>query len=508
MKAADKKAKERYLRKLELVRKSGKVNPFETEEERKAAIQRAKDDPEFCVQRFFPHYATSECAPFQIEYAWLVANDPNFTGFAKWGRGLAKSVWNNVIIPFWLWLREGEMYFVLVGVSESRAVRLLEDLRAEFEGNPQIIADFGEQKKFGSWEDSLWITSSGFIAQAVGFGQSCRGIRVGTQRPKHYNLDDLETKETIKNEKRQKEMVEWVEGELLPSMDGDFERLCFSNNWFAPVMFLRMLADLHPDWIVHEVKAYNPITYEPAWTSKYTPQYYRKKEKRMGVLVALAEYNHEAKMTGKDFKSEWIVWDKMPNLNHFKIIVGHWDVAYAGTETSDYNAIRIWGLCKDNLFWYIQGYVKKSKMAPAVEYMCDVQSTLPSTVIIHWQFESQFWNDEVQRVLKEVQKEKKVRLNISKIDTPRGKKYDRIKRMVPRYQNNRIRYNIRMKSDNDTQVGLHLLYGIEPNYTTKDDAPDADDQAQEVLEKHIPINDEEESDQIICGSMEPNNERI
>lgn len=507
MKAADKKAKERYLKKLEFARSCQLGNPYETPEETAAAIQRAKDDPEYCVQRYFPHYATAECAPFQIEYAWKVAKDPMISIFAKWGRGLAKSVWNNVIIPFWLWLREGEMYFVLIGPNEKRAIRLLEDLRAEFEANAQILHDFGEQKRMGSWDESLWITNSGFIAQALGFGQPCRGLRVGKIRPTHYNLDDLETKETAKNEKRQKEMVEWVEGELLPSMDGKRERLCLSNNWFAPVMFLRMLSELHPEWVVHEVRAYNKVTYEPAWPSKYTSEYYRKKEKRMGILVALAEYNHEAKIVGKYFLAEEIVWDKLPKLNHLKVIVGHWDVAYAGTETSDYNAVRIWGLSSDALFWYIQSFVKQCKMRKAVAYMCHVQRFLPPTVIIHWQFESQFWNDEVERTIREVQKEMEVKLHITKVATPRTKKIDRIMNMKPRYQNNRIRYNIKMKADADTQVGMKQLLEIEAGYTGKDDAPDGDEQCIAFLEKHISISEEGDGE-ILTGLMEPNNERI
>lgn len=489
MKISDKKRIDRYQRKLDLIASAGnKAFRFETEQERKANIERAKKDVEYCVERYFPHYATAKCADFHIEWAKKILKDKNFTGFSKWGRGLAKSVWNNVIIPFWVWLNEGDNYFVLISVSEKRAIRLLEDIRAEFEANPQIIADFGEQKNLGSWDEGLWVTKGGFIGQALGFGQSCRGLRVGAKRPKHYNIDDLETKQTIKNPKRQDEMVEYVEEELLPSMDGEYERLTISNNWFAPEMFVRKLSKKHPDWIVHEVKAYDKVTYKPRWSDKYKPDYYKNKEAKMGVSSAHAEYNHEPKLKGgKHFKQEYIQFGKMPRIDHLNIIVGHWDIAYAGNENSDYNAVRIWGL-KVDVFWLVDCFVKQSKMAMAVRYMCDFQKRLPKGVVVLWRAESQFWNDEVKRTIKEVERQEGVTLNITLVQNKR-KKYDKILfELEGRYQNGRIYYNEKLKSHSDTEKGLQQLYGIEPGYNTHDDAPDADAEAIAFLNRHINYN--------------------
>lgn len=486
MKKVDKQYYDRYQKKLDFISAAGKRNiRIETEKERKDAIERAKKDVKFCVERYFPHYATAECAPFHIEWANKVLKDKTFTGFAKWGRGLAKSVWNNVIIPFWIWLNEGDNYFVLISVSEKRAIRLLDDLKAEFEINPQIIADFGEQKNLGDWNEALWVTKGGFIGQALGFGQSCRGLRVGAKRPKQYNIDDIETKQTIKNEKRQDEMVDYVEEELLPSMDGEEERMTISNNWFAPKMFVKTLSGKHPDWYVHEIKAYNPITYEATWTAKYKPGYYERKENKMGVSAAHAEYNHEPKLKGgKHFKEEYIQWGKMPRIDHFNVISGHWDIAYAGTPTADYNAVRIWGLKEAN-FWLMDCYVKQSKMAPAVKYMCDFQKNLPEGVTVLWRAESQFWNDEVKRTIAEVEEAEDVTLNIT-LNTNKRKKYDKIIfELESRYQNGRIFYNEKLKSHRDTEIGLQQLYGIEPGYTGKDDAPDADAENISFLSKHI-----------------------
>src|SRR5690554_2694461 len=341
MKAADKKALAAYRKKLEFARNSSDVNPYETAKEKEERIAKAKRDPKFCAEYYFPHYATSEAADFHIKGAKATLKDPLDKAFDEWGRGLAKSVWADIITPFWLWMNDQANYMLVVTTSKDRASELLEDLRAEFEANPRIIADFGEQMNIGQWEKGFFITKSGFIGKALGAGQSVRGLRVKDQRPDYIVIDDLETKELIANPKRQLKLAKWIERDLIPTMDGPIRRLKYACNRFAPVMIQTILQDRHPKWRVHHVKAYDPVTYEPTWFQKYDNEYYKVVEQEIGVLAAKAEYNNEPHIEGTIFKEEDIQWRKLPSLNHFKVIVGFWDVAYAGTPTSDYNAVRV-----------------------------------------------------------------------------------------------------------------------------------------------------------------------
>src|SRR5690606_1332540 len=139
---------------------------------------------------------------------------------------------------------------------------------------------------------------------------------------------------------------------------------------------------------------------------------------------------------------------------------------------------------KDDTFWYIEGFVKQCKMRDAVRYSCDVKKRLDAKGIhAYYPYEAQFWNDEVERTIKEVEKEEGVKLNLVKVENPKKNKYERILTLQPYYQNNRIRYNQKMRGDNDTQVGISQLKGIEPNYKGHDDSPDADEQAIKKLSR-------------------------
>lgn len=497
MKQKDKSALERYLQKLEFARSAGSEFAFETKEQRAAAIEACKNDPRKMVERYFPHYADSPCAEFQIEWAWMVAKNKRFRGFAQWGRALAKSVWNNIFIPFWIWLREGHCYFVLIGNSNDKANQLLEDIRAEFEANPRILADFGEQKVLGSWEDGFFQTKGNFIAQALGMGQSVRGLRVKNKRPSLINCDDLETKDINANPKRQIKMVNWIVRDLIPTMDGEIKRFTYSNNRFAPIMIQTMLQELYAKWKVHQVNAYDPVTYVPTWTGKYDNMYFRYVEEDIGRLAAMAEYNNTPHVEGTVFKDEMINWVDLPRIDHFECIIGHWDIAYAGNATSDYNSVTVEGLKQSN-FYVIDLFCKQTKMKAPLRWMSNFQSKLPASVKIRWQYESQFWNDEVQRTIDEVQKETGVRLNLVKVSI-KGKKIDRIMSMVPYYQNNRVHYNKKIKSNNDTQIALAQLKGIEPGYNCHDDYPDGHEACTKELENYTPVR----KGKNLMGKMKP-----
>jgi len=459
----------------------------ETDDNKQKRIARFKTDVESFVDYYLPHYATAKSADFHLKLAKQVKTDKTCKILIRWGRGLAKSVWADVVIPLWLWTQNDIKYMVIVGNNLDKAKILLSDLQAEFTQNQRLINDFGLQHLHGSWEDGYFRTKNGFVAKALGMGQSPRGLRLQNQRPDYIVCDDLEDKETTRNPARQNTIVQWIEQDLLPTMDGDTRRYLHPNNNFAPRSIQQELHLKHTNWTLNQVDAYNPTNYQPAWGEKYNAQYYIEIENEIGLLAASAEYNNIPHIEGKIFTLEQIQYTKLPRLDHFRIICGFWDIAYAGNKNSDYNAVRVWGLYK-NEFYYIDSFVAQTEMNKAVLWIIDFQKSLPDNVVIHWRYEAQFWNKEVERTISDAEILHNCRLNISKTETPRTKKYDRILSLQPIYQNSRIYYNEAKKNHNYTIIGLQQLLAIEPNYKTHDDAPDADQQAISFLTKYITNN--------------------
>lgn len=480
----DKEKAAKYLKKLEIARRANDVNPFETKKEQEERIRRSKEDVEYMVKTYLPHYATADCAKFQIDCANEIASDELIKMFLEWFRGAAKSVWANVIIPLWLWMREDEIFFCQMSDSLDRAQELIADVQAELEGNPLLVHDFGNQKSDGDWEYGDFSTiDQRFIGKAFGIKKKVRGVRVKHRRPSYWSIDDLETPDTTASPKRMRRQADIIERDVIPTMTGPRRRIVYANNRFARVMTQTLLQERHPSWIVRQIKAYNKVTYQPTWPSMYNAEYYKNQEIEMGIPAAYAEYLHESKIEGSVFSEDQIQWAKLPSLLDFKMIIVHWDIAYTDNEKSDYSACRAWGL-HGNDFWLIDCYVKQSKMKRAVAWLCDFKARLPKGVNVIFQYESQFWNGEVQRAINEVEEEYYDNLNLIKIQVPKVNKLMRMITMQPYYQNGRTYYNEALKSHSDTQVGIMQLCSVEEGSNEHDDAPDADQQAISKLEMY------------------------
>ncbi len=484
MKRTDKIIAERYLANLRKVKEGAVVDPFETDDKRKERIAHLKKHPAEFAEYYFPHYCTAKASWFHVRLANKVLRQAVFFILLRWGRGLAKSVWSNIIIPILLWANDDIKYMLLIGQTYDKAKTLLADLQAEFEANPRLNHDFGNQKLSGDWTKGDFQTANGFYAKAFGMEQSARGIRRGPFRPDYISADDLDDEEITKNPKRLRAYAKKIEQNIIPTMDGPRRRFIMPNNYFAPVTIQEVLHERHPKWDLDQVDAYDTATYQPAWKEKYSKEYYKEVEEAIGTLAAHAEYNNKPHIEGSIFTEDQIQWVQLPAITHFEHIVGHWDIAYSASATADYNAVRLWGL-KENKFYLIDCYVKQSKMRAAVEWIADKIKELPPIVRVRWQFESQFWNDEVQRTIDEVEDKYRMDLRLRKADLPKENKYDRIESTQAYYQNGRIYYNKKLKGHNDTQTGIGQLCGIEPGYKTKDDAPDADERVLCELSKFI-----------------------
>jgi len=484
IKKDDKIALERYLEKLSQIQQYSQVNLNESDVDKKKRIERAKRDYAFCVSYYFPHYATSECADFQIEAANYIKKHRDCLDVEAWFRGAAKSTHLDIMVPFWLWMNNEIDVLLLIGKSADDAKVLLSDLQAEFEANPQILADFGEQKKLGGWEEGNFITKNGVAFYSLGRGQSPRGLRYRNKRPNYIVWDDAEDDELIRNPARVKRLIKWVFGALYNTMDNKGARFIVANNIIGTDTVVTNIMK-RPGARVNIVNAINDQG-EVTW-SKYTLDFFEARRKIIGDYSFQTEFMNNPQIEGEIFKDEQIQWAPIPRIDHFECIVGHWDIAYAGTTSGDYNAVKIWGL-KENKFYCIKAFVKQCKMATPVRWMIEFEKSLPAGVKIHWRFESQFWNDAVKSTINEVLAETKSSLYLIQCERPVKNKFDRIVSLQPYYQNGRIFYNKKEEFNIDMQTGMNQLKSIEPGYNSHDDSPDADEGAISYLNKFIKSN--------------------
>ncbi len=484
-------AYKRWKEHCKIVQAATTVQRQEDPAEQKKRIKRAKKDYAYFVETYFPHYASDPCADFHVREANTLLNDENFFGVWEWPREHAKSVHADVISPMWLWINGELRGMVLCGKNEGDASNLLGDIQAEFEFNQRIIQDFGSQKKLGSWEDGEFEIADGILFKAYGRGQSARGIRNREKRPNYLVIDDLDDDEIVNNPKRVDKVVDWLLGSVYGAMDIRASRFLMVGNRIHPQSILaNVVGDTGPGKVkrkgLHHSKVMatmdGTFTGKPSWYQKYTSEQLQRKFDRMGFTLANREYFHKCSVQGKNFKREWLKFDRIPSLKTMDHIVCYLDPSYKPKTTNDFKAWRCWGK-KGIKLYCINAFVKQTTITEAVKWAYDLYEWAQKLgIIIDFYMEEVFLQD---MFYDDFELEAKVRgyyLPVRGDTRKKPEKLSRILTMVPLYERGIITFDIKQKNSEHMIVGNDQLLAIEKGSSLPDDSPDADEGAIWILQ--------------------------
>jgi hypothetical protein len=112
---------------------------------------------------------------------------------------------------------------LILGNNFDRAAERLHAIRHEFEQNEYLGELFGDQR--GSiWGDEALELANGCYLQALGRGQSLRGIKHNSDRPDFLFWDDIEDKESVRTPEGRRKTNLWFLNDLLPAMNTDFHK--------------------------------------------------------------------------------------------------------------------------------------------------------------------------------------------------------------------------------------------------------------------------------------------
>lgn len=496
--AADKKmALERWREHCKQVQNATALRATnETAVEKDKRITRLLNDyPAFCAY-YFPHFQTLRNkttgeverivsnAPFHNEAAKKVRNSPNLKAVFKWARGHAKSTHFDIFIPLWLMFQRPHRLInvmVVVGKSEEAAQELLGGLQAELEYNARIIADFGEQKNAGDWQDGRFVTRGGVACFARGRGQSPRGLRHGEARPDYIVIDDLDDDELCRNPKRVAQLTEWVKEALFGALDVGRGRFIMVGNLISKTSVLANIAatkGVH----VSQVNAVD-ANGEPVWRDKWTKEEAQEAAEFMGYRSWQKEMMHNPIADGTIFKGEWIRYKKMLPLRDYAELVCYTDPSYKSTTANDYKASRFWGKTKSGELHLIDCYVRQDTTGGMVRWLYNLYEDLPADVAVRFYIEANFLQDVL---LDEFDREAQARGYHLPILPDKRKKPDKLQRIEaisPLWERGKVFYNEKLKDSSDMQVGIEQTLALERGSRVHDDAPDADEGAIYILQR-------------------------
>lgn len=452
-----------------------------------------KDYAAFC-EYYFPHFLTLRDqtsgevlrtvhnAPFHNAAALKVKNTPNLKAVFKWPRGHAKSTHFDIFLPLWLIFQPKRLinFMVLVGKSEDSAKRLLSDIQAELEFNQRIIADFGGQKNLGHWQEGEFTSQSGVNFLACGRGQSPRGLRERESRPDYIVIDDLDDDELCRNEKRVKELTDWVKEALFGALDVGRGRFIMVGNLISKTSVLANIAasrGVH----VSEIKAVDKDG-EPVWKEKWTKEEAQDYADFVGYRAWQKEMMHNPIKDGTIFRHEWIHYKKVLPLHKYEMLVCYTDPSFKSTTSNDYKASRLWGKIGNELH-LIDCYVRQDTVSGMVRWLYNLFESIPENVAVRFFMEANFMQD---IILDEFTTEGNIRgyqLPILPDKRKKPEKIQRIEAISPLWERGFIYYNEALKDNPDMVVGIEQTLALERGSRVHDDAPDADEGAIWYLQR-------------------------
>jgi hypothetical protein len=199
----------------------------------------------------FPHRHPNVSPPFHLE----MMND--WHGPARGVldlvfRGAGKSTLAEEAITIMAGLREFKNCLV-IGENYDRAAARLHAIRREIETNERLEQAFGPLRG-PSWGDDRLVLSTGAAIQALGKGQSLRGIKHEDMRPDLIFGDDLENRDDNKTPEARKKTIDWFTLDLEPALDPG-ARVRVAATPLHPESLAMTLAK-DPEWIVHKYPIY------------------------------------------------------------------------------------------------------------------------------------------------------------------------------------------------------------------------------------------------------------
>ncbi len=374
-----------YDKHCQYVHKATLVALGESASAKATRIKKLEKDYISWFEYYFPHYAKVPCAPFHKTLANKIIKRRKIKLLAEMYRSAAKSVHVGMGIPLYLMII-GEMKFMLlIGETETKAKQLLGDIQAELMYNQRFLNDYGLKFKQGDWADGNFYTSDGVRFKALGFGQSPRGLREGAQRPDYIDVDDVDTRKHVNNDRMMREAVDYILEEVMGCFDASDEsreRFVLANNNFHKNSITNrikqeFLAYLKADKEAGDESQYDVLTvaavkdlidFEPTWAAKTSAEYWRKKYSKRPRSF-LREYMHIHVQEGKIFKPEYIQHKKMMPLQKYDALVIYGDLSYK--DTGDYKGLLMMGKIKRE-FHFIHTYLRQASRKNAAEWLYDL----------------------------------------------------------------------------------------------------------------------------------------
>lgn len=435
-----------------------------------------------------PHWCPVPCAPFHVKAAHALRDDPAHAAVWMWFRGAAKSTHASLLLPLWLLLQPQPAicYVLLVGKTYEAACKLLAPLRQELATNATLAHYLGPLQ--GSpWREGFFVTPQGIAFQALGLGQSPRGLRHGTHRPDLIICDDLDHRQLANNPSRLARAERWLLEDLLGTQDvGATRFLLVGNRWSKHTLVHRLSKTA--GITTHRVDALDPKG-QPTWPEKYASgSWFEQRRRLIGERAFAREYMNEPLPEGLLFKPEWIQWAPSLPLAAYTCLICYIDPAWSSGPAADYKAAKLWGSYTTSAnatprYHNLRAFVRRSPLTSLIAWCYGLlREAQAAGVAIFFFIEDAFQQHQLLSAFHEHRPPGLPTLPIQLDKRRKPAKHDRIEQLAPLFEQGLLSFAQEERHTHDMRTAIDQLLAFGPGSHAHDDAPDADEGALHLLQ--------------------------
>lgn len=277
-------------------------------------LRRISEDRALGASMCFPHRHPQSTPDFHVQIMdlWRCADElvviEAFRGGAKTTLGEEFLTLEGLFQNF--------RYLLLIGETYTKACERLDAIKHELLTNMKLASLFGKAKG-ATWNESQIELKTGAFIQAVGWEQEMRGFKHHDQRPDRAHLDDIETRERVRNTASVDENWRRLFLELWPAMDKMTRKLRMTGTPLADDCMIRRAARSE-DWVhgFFPVCDCDPDSPEAValWPDRYPIEWIRQERDRLAANGLLSAFNQEYMLqaqgaVGKPFTADMIRYE-------------------------------------------------------------------------------------------------------------------------------------------------------------------------------------------------------
>ncbi|GAB6010807.1 hypothetical protein [Viscerimonas tarda] len=418
---------------IESTKNGSNINAEDTQAEINARKKRLEADDEAWFKYYFEQYYTCEPADFHKRATKRIMQNDRWYEVRAWSRELAKSARSMMEITK-LALMGRIKNLLLISSSEDNAKRLLLPFMANFEANKRIIQDYGEQKKFGSWDEGEFACQCGCSFRAIGAGQNPRGTRNKNYRADFILFDDIDTDKECRNPDLIDFKWKWIEKATLPTMSvsGNY-RVLFNGNIIAK--------DCCITRAVAKAKSIPKIGYieiinirdkkgNSVWPQKNSEEDIDQFLSLISTAAVQQEFYNNPVSEGEIFKE--MVWGKVPALSKFKFLLIYGDPAPSENKTkkSSTKSVCLLGKLNGKLY-VIKCFLDRGLNTEFINWYVKLLDYVGGRVPVYsWmennKLQDPFFQQVFQPIVRKIRKQKNIALYIKGDTEPKTDKAVRI----------------------------------------------------------------------------------